>query len=113
MDRIDGRRRRAARRRPSVDVGQSPIRPIGADALIEEHQHSPAAATKKGLQPSHIALAQRFRRADDNHVVELEERRILEERLADYDANPDEGSSWEETEARILRSFGNQHDAPL
>jgi putative addiction module component (TIGR02574 family) len=27
-----------------------------------------------------------------------------EERLDDYEANPDEGSTWEEVEARILKS---------
>jgi putative addiction module component (TIGR02574 family) len=33
-----------------------------------------------------------------------EQKRMPEERLDDYEANPDEGSTWEEVEARILKS---------
>ena len=37
--------------------------------------------------------------------ISEEDKRILDERLADYEANPDEGSSWEEVEARILQNL--------
>ena len=35
-----------------------------------------------------------------------EDKRILDERLAEYEKNPDAGSTWEEVEARIRAKLG-------
>jgi putative addiction module component (TIGR02574 family) len=53
-------------------------------------------------------LRDNLRNEPDLDPLTEEQKRILEERLADYDANPDEGSSWEEVEARILKSSDGQ-----
>jgi putative addiction module component (TIGR02574 family) len=49
-------------------------------------------------------LRDNLRNEPDLDPLTEEQKRILEERLAEYDANPDEGSTWEEVEARILKS---------
>ena len=53
-------------------------------------------------------LRDNLRNEPDLDPLTEEQKRILEERLAEYDADPDEGSSWEEVEARILNSSGGQ-----
>ena len=35
-----------------------------------------------------------------------DDKRILDERLAEYEKNPDAGSTWEEVEARIRATLG-------
>ena len=44
----------------------------------------------------------------DNCDLTEEERRLLEERLAAIEKNPDAGSSWEEVEARIRAKLGRR-----
>jgi putative addiction module component (TIGR02574 family) len=40
------------------------------------------------------------------------QRRVLDERLAELEANPDEGSSWEEVEARDPRVWRERTSTP-
>ena len=42
----------------------------------------------------------------DDGELSAEEKRLLDQRLADYEKNPDAGSSWEEVEARIRTRLG-------
>ena len=42
----------------------------------------------------------------DNCELTDEDKRLLEERLAAIERNPDAGSSWEEVEARIRTKLG-------
>ena len=49
-------------------------------------------------------LRDSLRNEPDLDPLTAEQKRILKERLDDYEADPDEGSSWEEVEARILKS---------
>jgi putative addiction module component (TIGR02574 family) len=53
-------------------------------------------------------LRDNLRNEPDLDPLTDEQKRILDERLDDYEANPDEGSTWEEVEARILKSLGGQ-----
>jgi putative addiction module component (TIGR02574 family) len=50
-------------------------------------------------------LRENLRNEPDLDPLTDDQARMLEERLDDYEANPNEGSTWEEVEARILKSL--------
>jgi putative addiction module component (TIGR02574 family) len=50
-------------------------------------------------------LRDSLRNEPDLDSLTGEQKRMLDERLADFEANPDEGSTWEEVEARLLKSL--------
>lgn len=74
-----------------------PIPPPGFDTLTVEEQIDYVQSLW-----NHIAARPQAIPVPDWH------REILAERLAAYDANPDEGKSWEEFEEELARDIQNR-----
>ena len=74
---------------------------MSAESLIEEARKMPVAERIRIAEELWDSLS------DDqlNFPVTAEQRDELESRLADYEAHPEAGSSWEDVRARIERQL--------